>query len=93
MVRVHVTVRQCGGGPEVVVHVQHVGQQALGGLLLEIKLLRHHGIFRLCQNITFIFSLKYRLKYFVLFSILSYFHGYSLQFFIGLFFLSNFSSI
>ena len=44
MVRVHMTVRQCGGGPEVVVHVQHVGQQALGRLLLEIKLLHHRGI-------------------------------------------------
>jgi hypothetical protein len=45
MVGVHVTVRQCRRRPEVVVHVQHIGQQRLGRLLLEVELLHlvlHH---------------------------------------------------
>ena len=45
MRRVYVGVGQCGGRPEVVVHVQDVGQQRLGGTLLEVKLLHlvlHH---------------------------------------------------
>ena len=30
---------QGGGGHKVIVHVEHVGQQGLGGLLLQIQLL------------------------------------------------------
>ena len=41
-------VRQGGLGPEVVVHVEHVGQEAFGGPLLEVQLLHlvlHHDGF------------------------------------------------
>ena len=30
---------QGGGGHEVIVHVEHVGQEGLGGLLLQVQLL------------------------------------------------------
>ena len=46
VVGVHRVVGQGGPRPEVVLHIQHVGQQRLGGALLQVQLLHlvlHHN--------------------------------------------------